>query len=53
VYLIGDSARSFSEFDAFRGVSTTDGGRSILDIDAFGTNSPYPGYLSNKFSNCH
>ena len=53
VYLIGASARNFSEFDAFKNTATTDGWRTILDIDAFGTNSPYAGFISTKFLGCH
>ena len=53
IYLVGTSARNFKEFESFGGTQTTEGTRTILDIDAFGTNPPYPGFISNKFEGCH
>ena len=50
---MGGSARNFKEFEVFKGSSTTEGTRTILDIDAFGTNPPHAGFISNKFEGCH
>ena len=33
----------------FKNSATSDGGGTLLDVDAFDSNSPYAGYISTKF----
>lgn len=52
LYIIGDRPGSFSEYDVFKNANTSMDDRLISDLPAFGTNAPYPGFLSVDFSNC-
>lgn len=53
IFLIGPSARDFDEFQSLRDLKTIEGTRNILDIPAFSTNKPLPGYISNIFNVCN
>jgi hypothetical protein len=51
IYLVGETPSEFSEFDRFENGQTIDG-RSIIDLTAFATNPPIPGFISIKYDNC-
>lgn len=51
VILIGSSARDFTDFESLKNIKTTDG-RNALDVNAFATNKPLPGFLSNLLNKC-
>ena len=48
IYLVSKSARDFKEFSA----GVTGDGRQVLDLLAFGTSKPTPGFLSSDFEGC-
>lgn len=52
IYLIGNSARDFTEFNLFTNTQTTDKTRNLLDVKGFATNKPIPGYLYIGFNDC-
>jgi len=53
IYLIGETPLDFKEFDWLKDVRSTDGNRNIMDLTAFATNLPTPGYISSKYNNCY
>ena len=48
IYLVSKSARDFQEFSA----GVTADGRQVLDLLAFGTSKPTPGFFSSDFEGC-
>jgi hypothetical protein len=51
-YLIGKSARDFTQFAPLANTSTTEGKRQILDINAFASSPSLPGFASSDLVTC-